>query len=143
MACGGDVAELPIVWWRKEWMSAAQFAAAVEDIEQLIVHHGDISHEDDDDVTKREFEASFEMNANIAQTVSSRNGTIQNTEWIAAVTQGKGTTAIQVIEEILVSAWGAAEYEDDIVVVGEASGSEIYRGVTTYRPTRDEGDSEE
>src|SRR3546814_4151980 len=56
MGCGGDVAGLPVVWWQDEWMTASQFVDAVKTLDRLEVHEGSISHDDDEDVTKRELD---------------------------------------------------------------------------------------
>ncbi|GAB1581081.1 ATP-binding protein [Phyllobacterium phragmitis] len=135
MACGGDVAELPVVWWHEEWMTTSQFVSAVKPLDRLEVYEGSISHEDDDDVTKREFESAFKANAQIAQTV---DGRFSRNDWIAAVTQGNGSTPLEVIEALLCEAWGQVERDEDTLVVGEANGMEIYRMVAIYSPASEE-----
>ncbi|MGN7931904.1 HD domain-containing protein [Sphingopyxis sp. 22461] len=135
MGCGGDVAELPVVWWQEEWMTASKFVDAVKPLDRLDIYEGSISHEDDDDVTKREFESSFKASAKIAQTVDGRYGRLRDADWIAAVTQGNGSTPLEVIEALLCEAWGQVECDEDMLVVGEANGTEIYRTVAIYTPT--------
>ncbi len=138
MGCGGDFAELPVVWWQEEWMTASKFVDAVKPLDRLEICEGSISHEDDDDVTRREFESSFKANAKIAQTVDGRYGHLRHTDWIAAVTQGNGSTPLEVIEGLLCEAWGQVECNEDTLVVGEANGTEIYRTVAIYTPTSEE-----
>lgn len=144
LACGGNVAELPIIRWQAEWMPTSHFAEVVKCVERLMIHEGDITHDDDDDVPKRAFEFSFEQDPNIASTVSNGFGGLHNSAWIAAVVQGKGLRPIQLIENVLLSVWGATEHQDETVVVGEVNGTEIYRIVTIYsRSNDDEEISEE
>lgn len=131
LALGGDVSELPIVLWQGEWMTSQQFAAALHDIDRLVLHEGSISHEEDDNVTKREFESSFEADSKVARTVT--GGHDKNREWVAAITRGNGATPGQVIEQLIIAAWGDADSESDTLVVGEANGTEIYREVTIFK----------
>lgn len=138
MGCGGDVAGLPVVWWQDEWMTASQFVDAVKTLDRLKVHEGSISHDDDDDVTKREFESSFKASAKIAQTVDGKYGRIRDTDWISAVTQGNGSTPLEVIEELLCDAWGEVESDENSLIVGESNGTDIYRTVAIYAPAAEE-----
>ncbi|AMK19633.1 MULTISPECIES: HD domain-containing protein [Sphingobium] len=139
LACGGDVADLPIIYYQDEWMSSSRFAEALESADRLVLHEGAISHDDDDEVTKREFESSFKAHSKIAQTVNGRYTRVQSTDWIVAVTQGRGETPLRVIEALVEQVWGEAESDDDTVSVGESNGTDIYRSVTVYsRPDDDE-----
>lgn len=133
MACGGDVANLPVIWWQDTWMTATQLTASLESLDEFMLHEGSIDHDDDDDVTKREFQSSFKADGKIARTVNSRHNLFQRTDWVAAITQGNGATPTQVIEELITGAWGEADSNSDTLVVGEANGAEIYREVTTYK----------
>jgi hypothetical protein len=143
MAFGGDVAKLPVISWHDEWMNRSQFTEAINELDRCVVYEGSISHDDDDDVTKREFESSFRANPNIAQTVDGRHGRLRNTDWIAAVTKGSGSTPLDVIESLILDAWGTVQSEDDTLVVGEANGTEICRSVTIFTPTSERGDDTE
>lgn len=143
LACGGDIGELPIVLWQDEWTTSADFSEALLDLDRLVIHAGSISHEEDDDVTKRDFEAFFKADAKIARTANGHHGRTQTTDWIAAVTQAKVATPVRAIEKLITAAWGDVESEDDLVVVGEANGSEIHRNVTIYtRPSEEVIDEE-
>jgi hypothetical protein len=137
-ACGGDVGDLPVVLWQDAWLTSSQFTPVLQQLDRLELHEGPITHEEDDDVTKREFESSFKANAKVARTVNGRHGRTQTTDWIAAVTQANGATPIQTIEELMVDAWGDVETEEEVLVVGEANGSEIYRSVTIYTRSNQE-----
>ena len=134
MACGGNFGDLPIVWWEEGWKSASQFATAVREHETFILHQGDVSHEEDDDVTKRQFESSFDADTDIARTVSRRG----NAKWISTIVAGSGSTPTRAIEEILLSEWENVESEEDTAVVGEVNGVDIYRTVVIYSRLRDE-----
>ncbi len=142
VGCGGDVGELPVVWWQEKWMTASQFVEAVEPLDRLEVYEGTISHEDDDDVTKREFESSFKANVKIAQTTDGRYGRLRDTDWISTVTKGGGSTPLDVIEALLCEAWGKVEIEEDTLVVGESNGTEIFRNVGIYTPMSGDEDEE-
>lgn len=133
MACGGNVAKLPVIWWQDVWMNTEQFVEAVQSLDQLVVHEGPISHEDDDDVTKRDFEASFAAEVSVAHTATGRYHSAGKTNWIAAITQGHGVTPVQVIEQLIEGTWGYVEVEDDVLVVGDVNGTEIQRTVQVYR----------
>ncbi len=134
LAYGGNIGELPVVWWQNEWMSASQFIDAVKPLERLEIHIGSIIHEDQDDVTKRDFESSFEANTMIAHTVDSSYGILRDTDWIAAITKGNGSTPLKIIESLLCDAWGKVESDEDDLVVGDVSGVAIFRSVSIYTP---------
>lgn len=133
---GGSVAELPIIYWRGEWMNGDEFTEALEGEDELTLHVGYFDHDEDDYVTKRDFEASFEVHDKVAQTAG---GSFDH-KWIAASTKGTESTPAKIIERILEAAWGTVEVEDDTLVVGEVNGSEIYRSVTVYK--RGQGEDE-
>lgn len=133
MSCGGDTAELPFVWWQQEWMTTLQFLAAVKPLDLLEVHVGFMSHEDYDDVTRMQFEASFSADASIAQTVDAINGSLFDKNWIDHVTQGRGFTPLKVIEMLLRTVWGPLDIdEEEERVVGAVNGTEIYRELVIY-----------
>ena len=134
MGFGGDYAELPIILWREEWMTARQFVDAASRIDRLVVHKGLVSHEDEDDVTRREFDSCFQADATTAQTVDDVVG-YHRTEWLATFAHGSGQTPLEVIKVVLREAWGKVEKEwTDSLAVGEVNGSEIMRDVDIYRP---------
>jgi hypothetical protein len=130
LACGGDIAGLPFIFWEGEWLSTAQFGDKVRDKDEFTLHIGIIEHEDDDDVTKRDFSSSFSQSKKIARTSSSQYASTP--EWASSVAKDKGVTAQALIEGILVTEWSAAETDTDNVVVGEVNGADIYREVVVY-----------
>lgn len=132
IACGGDIADLPICRWQNEWMSTTAFSAAVQFLDEVVLHEGWITHDEDDDVTKRDFEASFSENTTITHTANGRYGYTVKTDWIATITQGLGTTPIEVIEELVTNAWGETEVDTETRVVGEVNDIEIRREVRVY-----------
>lgn len=142
MRCGGDFGELPVIWWREEWMTATKFLSTVKSLDRLELHSGSITHEDDDDVTKREFESAFKPYAQIAQTVDGMYGLLRGSDWIASISQGKASAPLDVIEELLCKAWGGREEDTETLVVGEANGIEIYRPVMIFTRTSDEDEDE-
>ena len=138
MACGGDYAELPIILWREEWMTARQFVDAASRLNRLVVHKGLISHEDEDDVTRREFDSCFQADATTAQTVDDVVG-YHRAKWIATIAHGSGQTPLEVIKVVLREAWGKVEREwTDDLAVGEVNGTEIMRVVEIYGPNTNE-----
>lgn len=138
MTCGGNVAKLPVFLWQEEWITVSQFFDVVKTSDRLEVYEGLISHDDDDDVTKREFASSFKAYDQVVQTVDSRHSLLRETDWIIAVTQGGGTTSVEQVEEQLSQAWGRFEFEDETLAVGEVNGTEIYRTVTVYTRSSEE-----
>lgn len=144
MACGGDVADLPVAFWDDTWMTAAQFAEGLQSIDELVLYEGEISHDDDDDVTKRTFEAEFKVDTKIVHLVNERHSRLNHSGWIRAVTQGSGAAPINVIEELIVDVWGdGTTKEDDTLRVGEADSTEIFRSVTVYKRSELENEPEE
>lgn len=141
LALGGDIAGLPLIFWQDRWMSAMDFTATVKGLDRVVVHEGQITHDDDDSVTKRDFEAYFVIDSIIAQTIGSSYSSVHKTDWVMAVTKGNGTSPDQAIEQLLVAAWEGVdaegndllEVEEDMMMeVGEVTGTEIYRSVIIY-----------
>ncbi|WP_158918716.1 ATP-binding protein [Caulobacter sp. S45] len=134
LACGGQIADLPIIFWQEEWMTPAQFSAALQTLDRLVLHEGSITHEEDDDVTKRDFERYFQAEGEVGQTTNGRYSQTHRSDWIAAITQGVSATPVRVIEALIAEAWGGVESDSDTLIVGEANGVEIHREVTVYSP---------
>lgn len=133
LACGGDITELPIVWWKEEWMTASQFLNAVKQLDEFIIYEGIIVHESYDDVSSTNFEFSFKAKPDIAQTVDLASELINGANWIAAVTQGRGSSPQKMIEELCQRAWGEIITDEiDEYNVGEVNGTEIIRRVVIY-----------
>lgn len=133
MACGGDIADLPVVWWQDKWMSRTHFVEVLRSVDRLVLHEGDISHEDDDDVTKRDFQSDFTAYPKVARTAGSQYNQVKTTKWIVAITQGTGDSPLEAIENLIITIWGGATKEDDVLPVGEVNGTEIQRPVLVYR----------
>lgn len=133
LACGGDIGDLPVIWWEEEWLSTAQFAEALKELNELILHEGDIIHEDDDDVTKREFESSFKADQKVAQTVNGRHSRVSSTDWITAVTDGGGGTPSEIVDGLAVTVWQHYVVGSEVRAVGESNGIVIFRQVNVYR----------
>lgn len=128
MALSGDVADLPIIWWRGQWMNSKQFAETLASTDRLALYEGLVSHNDGDNVTKRDFESWFEADEEIGQTI----GAGHNPEWIVAINQGTGATPTQVIEKLVLETWVEANLDVDRLAVGSANGIEIYRDVMIF-----------
>lgn len=141
MACGGDVGELPIVWWQEKWMTSSLFLDAVKMLDRLEVHNGSVRFEDDDYVSKREFEDSFNAKPDLARTVDSIHFRSGDTNWIDAVTQRNGLFPLKMIEVLLSTAWGQVECDEDTSVVGEVNGTEIHRRIAVYTRISDEAEN--
>lgn len=130
LACGGDLGELPIIHWKEEWLSTSDLASKIEDLEELVLYLGDIDHDEDDGVTKRDFERYFELNPDIAQTASTSTG--RRATWISAIVAGSGRLPVEVLKAVLTSAWGEFTQRSEGVAIGEANGAEIFREVIVF-----------
>ncbi len=132
-AIGGDVAGLPIIWYQDYWMSISEFNAAVRSLERVLIYEGDISHEDDDQVTKREFQEYFIQSSSISRTFSNGYQHFTRAEWLSAITQGNGTTPLKIVEQAISAAWKSdIEFEEEVIVVGSVNGCDIEREVRCY-----------
>lgn len=133
LALGGDAADLPIIFWQDKWMSAKAFAQAVKNLDHIKIHQGEITHDDDDDVTKRDFDG-FRSNSTIAQTIGSRYFNVYEAEWIVSITKGSGTSPLRLIENLMIMSWNQSELEieEENTSVGEVFGTKIYRDVRVY-----------
>jgi len=137
MACGGSIDQLPIIFWREKWVSGTEFIKALEGIEEVVVHKGEITYDEDDDVRKSDFESWFEIEPGIAKIIGDSGNNLCSIEWIASVTHGKGIAPIDLVEQLLASVWQSAEVEETFLTVGNVSGIDISRKVTIFRRPND------
>lgn len=137
-ACGGNVGELPILEWKGQWMTAGQFREAVRTAEALQVHVGEISHEDDDDVTRRQFDESFELDHDLIRTDEG-----QNAKWLIGQSGGNGYVLEQLIDHIVKTEWGEFDVDQETIRVGSVDDEEILRDAYNYSRVEAEESSDE
>ena len=102
---------------------------------ELRIHRGEVSHEDDDDMSQNRFDSDFELSEDVVIIPKFRPGYRWATN--APFPWSLGVAPIDYesrLEAELSRVWGSfEEHEKHGAVVGEVDGIEIYRSVTVYR----------
>lgn len=143
-ALGGDIGDLPILFLGGEWINGHEFSALVRERNSVALHFGEVNHEEDDDVTKREFEEWFELDEDVGQVGGSRTSTLRGKEVLRALSGGKGVSLRQLVEHILFAEWGTGTFSQQGVAVGSVNGTDVIRGALTYsRGSGEEHDEED
>ena len=102
---------------------------------ELRIHRGEVSHEDDDDMSQNRFDSDFELSDDVVIIPKFRPGYRWATNvpfpWLLGVAPIDYKSRL---EAELSRVWGGfEEHEKHGAVVGEVDGIEIYRSVTVYR----------
>lgn len=134
LACGGDQLDLPIARLKEKWLSAHLLLRRLKKMNKVMLHIGDIDHEDDDDVTKHDFEMHFAPHRDIFWTTDNVIGH-KTDHWILSITNGVERSPTRIIEGLIAKAWGGLENikdDFDTTIVGDVIGVDIYRTVEIY-----------
>lgn len=132
--------DLPVWGLRGEDMTLAILRERIADLEELVVHVGVISHEDDDDMSSWRFERDLRLYSNvIIAPDSSRIGAPGLFIW-AGDKKGfpnflglEGVNYMDQLRAALTEVWGGyEELEDEVVELGVVGGAEISRSCTVF-----------
>jgi hypothetical protein len=127
--------DLPVWRFGAHAVALVDLVARIVDCDEFRIHVGDVSHEDDDDMSSSRFDSGFKWSddLNIMPRYRPRDGWrgTKAFPWLL------GVAAIDYqlrLEAELTRVWGGFEgHKDHGAVVGEVDGIEIYRSVTVYR----------
>jgi hypothetical protein len=125
LSCEGNIFELPIVEWGGRWLGEAQLRDRVAKTNEITMHVGPVSYEDDDYVPKALFEQSFEPNTSIVFVPKLYYG-------IDSTWRNVSTTAA-FVRKILKEEWGNYESDSDVRQVGKVEREEISRFIESFR----------
>ena len=127
--------DLPVWLHGPHALTLSDLVARIVARDELRIHLGEVSHEDDDDMSQNRFNSEFELSDDVVITPKFRPGY----RWASNVPFPwfLGVAPIDYqsrLESELTRIWGGFEkHEKDNAVVGEVEGIEICRSVTVYR----------
>lgn len=102
----------------------------------LLVHDGEVSHDDDDDVLKRDFESGFEAEENLLEMPSARPPA-----WLTQLTNNSDSHNSWSLEAALLSAlhsaWGESNWDASQKIVGSVDGHDITRECRVFAKSID------
>jgi len=108
-------------------LSYKEFVATIQQLISIKVHDGNVEHDDDDDVLRRDFNNFFEADELLLELPSQPNpdwlvqiddGTLDRTSW----------SLDAALQSVLTHAWGEVNWEDDTQdVVGSVNGITVTR----------------
>jgi hypothetical protein len=131
--------DLPVWYYGPDDMTLDDLVARIVSTDELRVHLGEVSHEDDDDMSSHRFDSGFDLSEDVV--IMPKFGA-PDVEWNtdAHFPWFLGVAPIDYrsrLESELTRIWGGfEEHEKDNAVVGEVESMKIYRSVTVYRRTR-------
>ena len=109
---------------------AVSFEALIDftrELDEVIVHSGEINFEEDDDVSRRDFEDHFEVIENILELPR----LMHYSKWLDQINDDNISCEFwsldSALEEALVAAWGQVVWDEETVSVGYVNGNEINR----------------
>ena len=141
LECGGDIGDLVIIKWRGDWLTSAEFATRLPDVNELLVSFdGDFWYdEDQDDVHPRELKQNFVLNDDVAIVLKHDGAVIgsRTTSWPRSLIElpvlNESNVAAR-IRDIIHDVWGDdCDEESDTRLVGTVDGTGIERYVTVFR----------
>jgi len=117
-----------------QFVTYEEFVNGISRLSEILVHDdGEVSHDDDDEVLRREFDSHFEPNEALLEI-----SLTQIPDWlnkIADEATDRSTWSLkQVMHQALAEAWGGYEEDTKTVVVGDVIGHEITRQCKVIRP---------
>jgi hypothetical protein len=109
-----------------ESVSYEEFVHAVRKLPSIMVHEGEVSHDDDDDVLWKEFKSDFEADEHLFETTRQ-----DMPHWLGQIDGGyisRDSWSLQfAIEAALREAWGEVDWYEDSEIVGLVNGIDIMR----------------
>jgi len=150
LALGGDATPLPIAVRDGGYLSAVELEDLFHDLEEVVIYgYDEISHEDDDDVTRRRFNDGFEVVTTLFLVPDREPVLVSAGErrWPGCLdglfTENQPRTCLQRFVQLLSQAWqDRLEQDSDFRKVGEVDDYEITRSVTIFRREHVENDED-
>jgi hypothetical protein len=113
--------------FRGQTVSCEEFIDITRELNEVIVHRGEIDFEEDDDVSRRDFDDDFDVIDNLLELPY----LIRNPKWLYQINgdsvSGESWSLDSALEGALVTAWGQVDWDAETVTVGYVNGNEICR----------------
>lgn len=124
---GASHAGLKMGTFKGQTVSYEELISIVVELDKIIVHNGKIDFDDDDEVSRREFEEDFDVYDYVLELPR----IMIKPKWLELV-NGKQISCEtwsldSALETALATAWGQGELYEDAVTVGYVNGTEISR----------------
>ncbi|NTG32635.1 hypothetical protein G6K91_00005 [Agrobacterium rhizogenes] len=132
LECGGNIGSLPIAKRGEIWLNQKEIKAALRELNELRLHVGEIEHDDEDNIGKGTFEASFHTDSQLF-VVPTVTGQLSLGYMDRYWSFNKPSQIQMLIEKLIKQAWRSFVEDDDHVPVGEVDWTEIYRSIAIYR----------
>jgi hypothetical protein len=133
---GADHADLTFGNFGGKSLSHKEFIATVRTLTSIKVHDEKVTHDDDDDVLKRDFDNSFEADELLLELSSQRE-----LDWLKQIDSGALTrdswSLDAALESALKEAWGEVSWDESMEVVGAVNGTDIIRSCKVAVPKPD------
>lgn len=108
-------------------VSYEEFIELTRELDEVIVHDGDINYDDDDDVLRRDFESDFDVIENLIELPR----LTRQPKWLNQIDDDivscESWSLDFALEAALVAAWGQVEWYEESVTVGYVNGNEVSR----------------
>jgi hypothetical protein len=108
------------------------FIAKAANFDHFIIHDGEVSHQDEEDISRRDFSDNYEREDNLIEICS-----IQIPDWFKQLEGYTRATDTWTDEELIISAlneaWGGVNIDDEDCRVGEVGDTEIVRACRIAR----------
>lgn len=113
--------------FKGQTISYEELISIAAESDEIIVHSGEIAFDDDDEVSRREFEEDFDVLENVLELPR----VINKPKWLKLANRNQiscETWSLDcALETVLATAWGQGEWYEDAVTVGYVNGTEISR----------------
>jgi len=133
--CGGDPGPLFVGKFGDNWLSSKSIMKLLRESHEIIVHFGDVQHEDEDGIPKSLFDTAFKQSKRIL-IIPHHDGRIRTVRARSMISYDYRTTEYLVQNwfiEALKKLWkDFQEEEEDSVTVGTVDGADVVRNVTRF-----------
>lgn len=123
---GADHTDLIFGNFGGQYLSQEEFIETVRTLPSIKIHDEKVSHDDDDDVLKRDFDNYFEADEFLLELSSQ-----PEPSWLKQIDSGALTrdswSLDAALESALNEAWGGVDWDESDEVVGTVNGTEIIR----------------
>ncbi|SNB47479.1 ATP-binding protein [Geobacter sp. DSM 9736] len=113
--------------FKRQSVSFEELISIAAELGEIIVHSGEIEFDEDDEVSRRDFEEYFDVCENVLELPRVMN----NPKWLELLNENQipcETWSLDsALETALATAWGQGEWDADTVTVGYVNGTEISR----------------
>jgi hypothetical protein len=134
LECGGDPKNLVIGKFGDSWLSSKSVIKLLRKLNEIVVHFGEIQHEDEDGIPRSLLEAEFKQSREIL-VIPQHDGRIRTVRARSTMNYDYRTAEYLVQSwfiDALYNLWKEVDEEEDSVIVGTVNGAEVVRTVRRF-----------